>query len=180
MPLARTGALDAYAINTEIGASSLNPGKSATAALSLNASDARSLAQLPSGAISYSSFRGKFEIYVGQDGYYALYGVSTDLGWGNFSSTGVSGYNIMRLEYNNGPAFPSGTQNRTELFISSGSSLGQSFFSTIKVGSTTLNSSSASAYGWSSNLGGFSYWYWTGDSFNFFGSVGTYKICTIT
>lgn len=169
MPLPRTGVISASNINTELA---LQYGTSSSSTLSLNGSAARGLAQKSSGAISFDDFHGTFQIYAADDGA-GLYGYANDAGlsMGSISSTGVSGYAINRVEYNS-------SLNRTELYIASGSSLGQSFFSTLKYGTYTFNSSAAS-YGYSTNLGGFSYWLWSGDPANIAGSIYTFVNCRI-
>lgn len=169
MPLPRTGAISASDINTELA---LQYGTSSTSTLSLDGAPARDLAQKASGAISFDDFHGTFQIYAADDGA-GLYGYANDSGvtMGSISSTGVSGYTINRVEYN-------GVQNRTELYIASGSGLGQSFFTTLKYGTYSFSSSSAT-YGYSTNLGGFSYWVWSGDPANIAGSIYTYVSCRI-
>lgn len=153
MPLQRSGAISAYNINSEIAGTTYNPGKSPTAALSLNASDARSLAGVPSGTISYNSFYGTFQMYSSPDfSYPSLYGYDPNIGMGSISSGSVSGYPINRIAWN-------GYQSRFEVFIGSGSSLGQSFFSYIRLGGSTLFTSGAT-YGFSTNPGTGSYWFW--------------------
>lgn len=59
MPLPSSGIISASDINEELG-------KSSTALLSLNASDIRDLADVPSGEISFSDFYGKSAIHIKQ------------------------------------------------------------------------------------------------------------------
>ena len=173
MPLARTGAISASQINTEL---TLQYGTSSTSTLSLNASPARGLAQKSSGTITYDDFHGTFQIYDGEDSSYALdgYGGEAAYGgedWGAISSAYVSGYAIQRLCYNS-------FLNRTELFITSGSGLGKSFFTTLKVGTYSFSSSS-STYNWSPNFAGYSYWLWSGDPAGLASKIYTYVSCRI-
>lgn len=157
MPLQRSGAISASDINTEISNTTYNPGKSPTATLSLNDADARSLAAVPSGTIAYSDFLGTFQMYSAPDYYYpSVYGYDPNVGWGAISSPNVSGQAINRIAYN-------GYQGRFEVFIESGSSLGQSWFTYITLGGNTLYTGSAS-YGFSTNPGVKSYWLWYGSN----------------
>lgn len=153
MPLQRSGQISASDINTEISATTFNSGKSATAALGLNDSDARSLSGISSGQISYASFYGTFQMYSATDYYYpSLYGYDPVIGLGSISSTSVSGQYINRIAWN-------GYNSRFEVYIGSASDLGQSWFTSIKLGSTTLNTSGASNHGWIDSYG--SYWFWS-------------------
>jgi hypothetical protein len=173
MPLPRTGSISASQINTEL---TLQYGTSSTSTLSLNGSPARGLAQKSSGAISFDDFHGTFQIYDGQDSSSALSGYAAEAAYGfedfgDISSTSVSGYVIDRLCYNL-------LLDRTELFITSGSSLGKSFFTTLKVGTYSFSSSS-STYGYSTNFAGFSYWVWSGDPAGLASKIYTYVSCRI-
>ena len=173
MPLPRTGSISASQINTEL---TLQYGTSSTSTLSLNGSQARGLAQKSSGTISFDDFHGTFQIYDGQDSTTALSGYAAEAAYGGedfgaISSPSVSGYVIERLDYNS-------SLNRTELFITSGSSLGKSFFTTLKVGTYSFSSSSSS-YGYSTNFAGFSYWLWSGDPAGLASRIYTYISCRI-
>ena len=173
MPLVRTGAISASQINTELAMQYFT---SPTSTLSLNGSPARGLAQKSSGTITFDDFHGTFQIYDAEDSsmYLNGYGGEAAYGgedWGNISSTNVSGYPIQRLSYN-------AVQNRTELFIQSSSSIGKSFFTTLKVGTYSFSSSS-STYGWSAALSGFSYWLWSGDPSGLASRIYTYVSCRI-
>lgn len=164
LPLYTVQTLTAYAINSEIANSGLSPGKSATAALSLNASDARGLAAIPSGTISYDNFHGTFQLYNAYEGYYGSYGYQNyaTYPYGSVSSLNVNGHDLIGLWWNGGtifnPAF-------TAVTIQSASNLGTGYWTSLTVGGLTAYSSSTTAF-YQAASPGYTIWSFGGDVFN--------------
>ena len=147
--------------NTQIALSQVNTelGKSSTAQITMNDSDARSLAGRPSGQIAMSDFWGKSSGYKFY--YYMLY-VAGERGASNATRSYLVSQNPSGFIINGAQVYDfsgswtySGNQQYTVIILQG--TLGGYYFNSISGNGVTLNQANRSGYFVS---GPYTYWYW--------------------
>ena len=154
MTLPASGAIDAAAINVELG-------RASTAAFDINGSAERTLAGIPSGAISFSSFYGKSSVITLDTQTVTIGGIGSPAGvdrtrgyvrssFGSISSgnSGLyGGAQIYELYW---------AETSDRVFFKVVGALSNSGWTSMTVGSTTFNRTSAVF----SISGGYTTWSW--------------------